>query len=169
MLPSITFLLYFEMMRFTQGNLLDANVEAVVNAVNTVGVMGKGIALMFKERFPKNYREYVAASKVGEIRIGEMFVSATEESTGPRWVINFPTKKHWRHPARIEWVREGLVALNKVIRDKQIKSIAIPALGCGNGGLNWSDVRPVIQQYLSDLTEVEIIVYEPPQQYRKVL
>ena len=155
-------------MHFTQGNLLDAKVEAVVNTVNTVGVMGKGIALMFKERFPKNYREYVAASKVGAIQIGKMFVSATDELSGPKWVINFPTKKHWRNPSKIEWVREGLVALNKVIRDKHIKSIAIPPLGCGNGGLNWSDVRPLIQEYLADLTDVEIIVYEPIQQYQNV-
>ena len=149
------------MMRFTQGDLLDADVEAVVNAVNTVGVMGKGIALLFKERFPKNYREYVAASKAGEIQIGRMFVSATDENSGPKWVINFPTKRHWRHPTKIEWVREGLVALNKVLRDKHIKSIAIPALGCGNGGLNWTDVRPLIQEYLGDLTDIEIIIYEP--------
>ena len=80
-------------------------------------------------------------------------------------VINFPTKKHWRNPAKIEWVREGLLELNKVIRDKNIKSIAIPALGCGNGGLNWSDVRPLIQEYLGDLTDVEIIVYEPTFSY----
>lgn len=152
-------------MHFLKGNLLDANVEAVVNAVNTVGVMGKGIALMFKERFPKNYREYVAASKIGAIQIGKMFVSATDELAGPKWVINFPTKKHWRNPTKIEWVREGLLELNKVIRDKNIKSIAIPALGCGNGGLNWSDVRPLIQEYLGDLTDVEILVYEPTVSY----
>ena len=156
------------MMHFTKGNLLDAKVEAVVNTVNTVGVMGKGIALMFKERFPKNYREYVVASKMGAIQIGKMFVSATDELEGPKWVINFPTKKHWRHPTKIEWVREGLAALNKVIRDKHISSIAIPPLGCGNGGLNWSDVRPLIQEYLAELTDVEIIVYEPPQQYQNV-
>src|SRR6185369_7402132 len=155
------------MMRFTKGNLLDANVEAVVNTVNTVGVMGKGIALMFKERFPKNYQEYVAASKKGEVQIGKMFVSATDELSGPKWVINFPTKKHWRHPTKIEWVREGLVALKNVIREKQITSIAIPPLGCGNGGLNWSDVRPLIQEYLADLTDVEIVVYEPTQEPKR--
>lgn len=151
------------MMHFTQGNLLEANVDALVNAVNTVGVMGKGIALMFKERFPKNYREYVAASQAGEIQIGRMFVSATDEPSNPKWIVNFPTKKHWRHPTKIEWVREGLVALHQVIRDKHIKSIAIPALGCGNGGLNWADVRPLIEEYLSDLADTEIIVYEPTQ------
>jgi O-acetyl-ADP-ribose deacetylase (regulator of RNase III) len=152
------------MMHFTKGNLLEANVEALVNTVNTVGVMGKGIALMFKERFPKNYREYVAASKIGAIQIRKMFISATNELSGPKWVINFPTKKHWRYPTKIEWVREGLVALSEVIQEKQISSIAVPPLGCGNGGLNWSDVRPLVEEYLGDLTDVEIIVYEPPQE-----
>jgi O-acetyl-ADP-ribose deacetylase (regulator of RNase III) len=156
------------MIRFAKGNLLEANVEAVVNAVNTVGVMGKGIALMFKERFPNNYQEYLAASKSGAVQVGKMFVSATDELTGPKWVINFPTKKHWRHPTKIEWARAGLVALKDIIREKQISSIAIPPLGCGNGGLNWSDVRPLIEQYLSDLKDVEIIVYEPTQQYQNV-
>lgn len=156
------------MMRFTKGNLLEANVEAVVNTVNTVGVMGKGIALMFKERFPKNYREYVAASKIGAIQIGKMFISATDELSGPKWVINFPTKKHWRYPTKIEWVRAGLVALRDVIQEKQISSIAVPPLGCGNGGLNWSDVRPLIEEYLGNLTDVEVIVYEPTQEYQNV-
>jgi O-acetyl-ADP-ribose deacetylase (regulator of RNase III) len=156
------------MMHFTKGNLLDAPVEAVVNTVNTVGVMGKGIALMFKERFPKNYHEYVDASKTGAIQIGKMFVSATDELNGPKWVINFPTKKHWRHPTKIEWVREGLVALKDVIREKRITSIAIPPLGCGNGGLNWSDVRPLIEESLADLKDVEIIVYEPTKEYQNV-
>jgi O-acetyl-ADP-ribose deacetylase (regulator of RNase III) len=153
------------MMHFTTGNLLDAKVEAVVNTVNTVGVMGKGIALMFKERFPKNYQEYLVASKSGAVQIGKMFVSATDELSGPKWVINFPTKKHWRNPSKIEWVREGLEALKEVIREKRITSIAIPPLGCGNGGLNWSNVRPLIQEYLNDLTDVEIIIYEPTEEY----
>jgi O-acetyl-ADP-ribose deacetylase (regulator of RNase III) len=94
-----------------------------------------------------------------------MFVSATDELSGPKWVINFPTKKHWRNPSKIEWVREGLEALKEVIREKRITSIAIPPLGCGNGGLNWSNVRPLIQEYLNDLTDVEIIIYEPTEEY----
>ena len=106
------------MIHFTKGNLLEANVEALVNTVNSVGVMGKGIALMFKERFPKNYREYVAASKIDAIQVGKMFISATDELYGPKWVINFPTKKHWRYPTKIEWVRAGLMALRDVIREK---------------------------------------------------
>lgn len=156
------------MMRFTQGNLLDADVEAVVNTVNTVGVMGKGIALMFKERFPANYQAYAAACKTGDVEIGTMFVSPSNELSGPRWIINFPTKKHWRQPTRLEWVRDGLDALKDVIQEKHIRSIAIPPLGCGNGGLNWAEVRPLIESALGDLKEVDILVYEPTAQYQNV-
>ncbi|HVZ40693.1 MAG TPA: macro domain-containing protein [Candidatus Kapabacteria bacterium] len=156
------------MMRFTQGNLLDANVDAVVNTVNTVGVMGKGIALMFKERFPDNYRAYVAACKAGNVQVGQMFVSAVGELAGPCWVINFPTKQHWRQPTKLEWIREGLMALKDVIREKQIHSIAIPPLGCGNGGLDWAVVRPMIEAMLGDVEDVEVIVYEPTAQYQNV-
>ena len=123
------------MIKFTSGNLLEANVDAVVNTVNTVGVMGKGIALMFKERFPENFREYAAACKNGTVRVGEMFVTANNEFEGPRWIINFPTKEQWFRPTKLEWVQTGLVSLKEVIREKQIKSIALPPLGCGNGGL----------------------------------
>jgi O-acetyl-ADP-ribose deacetylase (regulator of RNase III) len=155
-------------MRLTQGNLLDADVEAVVNTVNTVGVMGKGIALMFKERFPENYAAYTRACEVGEVRVGEMFVTRSVELQGPRWIINFPTKKHWRQPTKLEWVRDGLVALKTVIRENQIRSIAIPPLGCGNGGLEWHDVRPLIGSALADLEDVEIVVYEPTATYQNV-
>ena len=156
------------MMRFTQGNLLEAPVEAVVNTVNTVGVMGKGIALMFKERFAENYKAYAAACKAGEVRVGSMFVTAGVELDGPRWIINFPTKKDWKHPTRLEWVQSGLKALREVIIEKQIGSIAIPPLGCGNGGLDWSVVRPMIEAALSDLPGVEVLVYEPTAKYQNV-
>lgn len=156
------------MMRFTQGNLLEARVDAVVNTVNTVGVMGKGIALMFKERFPENYKAYAAACKAGQVRVGEMFTTSVAELDAPRWVINFPTKKHWLQPTKLEWVRSGLVALKDVIREKHIKSIAIPPLGCGNGGLNWTVVRALIESSLDELKDVEIFVYEPTLKYQNV-
>jgi O-acetyl-ADP-ribose deacetylase (regulator of RNase III) len=148
-------------MKFTQGNLLDARVDAVVNTVNTVGVMGKGIALMFKEMFPENFDAYAAACESGEVQIGKMFVTAGVELDGPRWIINFPTKKHWRQPTKLDWVRDGLMALKEVIREKGIKSIALPPLGCGNGGLDWAVVRPLLERTLGDLPGVEVIVYEP--------
>ena len=105
------------MMTFTQGNLLEADVEAVVNTVNTVGVMGKGIALMFKERFPENFKVYAAACKAKDLDVGHMFVQPTNELSGPRWVINFPTKKHWRSPTQLEWIVSGLKALRRAITE----------------------------------------------------
>lgn len=133
-----------------------------MNTVNTVGVMGKGIALLFKQRFPENFRAYSEACSKGEVRVGRMFVTPGPELEGPRWIINFPTKKHWRQPTRIEWVRDGLATLVDFIREKGVRSIAIPALGCGNGGLRWSDVRPLIEEAFSDLPEVDVVVFEPP-------
>jgi len=156
------------MIRFTQGNLLEAPVEAVVNTVNTVGVMGKGIALMFKERFPENCAAYEAACKAGALEVGRMFVTPSVELDGPRWIINFPTKKHWRHPTKLEWIHSGLDALKQEIRDKGIRSIAIPPLGCGNGGLEWKVVRPLIESAFRDLAGVEVVVYEPTTKYQNV-
>lgn len=156
------------MIRFTQGNLLEASVEAVVNTVNTVGVMGKGIALMFKERFPENTKAYETACKAEEVRVGSMFVTPGVELGGPRWIINFPTKQHWRNPTKLEWVETGLSALKEEITRRGIRSIALPPLGCGNGGLDWSDVRPMIEDALGDLEGVEVVVYEPTAKYQNV-
>src|SRR2546421_1964838 len=142
-------------MRFTRGNLLEAHVEALVNTVNTVGVMGKGIALMFKEAFPENYRAYEEACKRKEVKIGHMFVTGNVTLRGPRWLINFPTKRHWRQPSKLEWITEGLKDLRRVIEEKNIRSIALPPLGCGNGGLDWSDVRAQIERSLASLESVE--------------
>src|ERR1051325_5653605 len=114
------------MINYTQGNLLEARAEALVNTVNNVGVMGKGIALMFKERFPHNFAVYAAACKAHEVKVGRMFVTETGELSGPRWIVNFPTKDHWRGASRIEWVDAGLVDLKRVLAQYKIKSIAIP-------------------------------------------
>jgi O-acetyl-ADP-ribose deacetylase (regulator of RNase III) len=157
------------MVRFTQGNLLDANVDAVVNTVNTVGVMGRGIALMFKEAFPDNFKAYEAACKQGAVRVGRMFVTERRQLIGPRWIINFPTKKHWRQPSKIEWIEEGLVDLKRVIAEKHIRSIALPPLGSGNGGLDWPVVRARIESALSSLSDVDVIVYEPTTTYQNVV
>lgn len=155
------------MITFTQGNLLEARVEALVNTVNTVGVMGKGIALMFKERFAENFRRYAAACKAKEVRTGRMFVTEVNELGSPRWIINFPTKQHWRGDSRMEWITEGLQDLRRVLIEKQIKSVAIPPLGAGNGGLDWAEVRPQIEGALADL-DIEILVFEPTQKYQNV-
>jgi len=155
------------MITFTQGNLLEARAEALVNTVNTVGVMGKGIALMFKDRFAENFRLYTAACKAKQVRIGKMFVTPVHELDGPRWIVNFPTKQHWRGPSRIEWIAEGLQDLRHFLIEKQIKSIAVPPLGAGNGGLEWTEVRELIKTVLNDL-ETEVLVFEPTQQYQNV-
>lgn len=156
------------MIKFLQGNLFDAPVEALVNTINTVGVMGKGIALMFKEAFPDNFRAYSEAVKRKEIRIGKVFATENRAFDRPKWLINFPTKKHWRQPSRVEWIVEGLKDLRRVVEEKQIHSIALPPLGCGNGGLDWSDVRPEIERAFEDLSEVDVWAFEPTPKYQNV-
>ena len=155
-------------MNFLQGNLLDSSAEAIVNTVNTVGVMGKGIALMFKEAFPQNTRAYEEACKRKELITGRMFVTENLALHGPRWVINFPTKRHWRQPSKLEWIVEGLQDLRRVIVEKKIRSVAVPPLGCGNGGLDWADVRPAIEQALGNLPDVDVQVFEPTDRYQNV-
>jgi O-acetyl-ADP-ribose deacetylase (regulator of RNase III) len=158
----------FLMISFTQGNLLAADAEALVNTVNTVGVMGKGIALMFKEAFPANLKAYEAACKAGDVAVGRMFVTERRELLGPKWIIHFPTKQHWRNPSKLEWIDEGLDDLKRVIAELGIRSIALPPLGSGNGGLEWPTVRALIAQKLGDLPEVDVIVYEPTATYQNV-
>lgn len=154
------------MIRYTQGNLLDASAEALVNTVNEVGVMGKGIALMFREAFPENTRAYELACKAGQVRVGHMLVTENPDLVGPRWIINFPTKKHWRNPSQFAWVQDGLQDLARVIREHGIRSIAVPPLGCGNGRLEWPQVRQEIERVLGNLPEVEVLVFEPTAKYQ---
>lgn len=156
------------MINFLQGNLLEAPVEAVVNTVNTVGVMGKGIALMFKDAFPDNFRAYEKACQRKEVRVGHMFVTERVGFEGPNWIINFPTKQHWRQPSKMEWIAEGLHDLSRVVQERNIRSIALPPLGCGNGGLEWSEVRPEIERALASLKDVEVLVFEPTAKYQNV-
>ncbi len=155
------------MIKFTQGNLLEAHAEALVNTVNTVGVMGKGIALMFKERFKENYKQYADACKAGEVKTGKMFVTNVEELDGPKWIVNFPTKRHWRSPSKIEWIVDGLKDLRQFLIEHQVKSVAVPPLGAGNGGLDWADVRKHIEAALGDIG-ADIVVFEPTGRYQNV-
>ncbi|WP_230205119.1 type II toxin-antitoxin system antitoxin DNA ADP-ribosyl glycohydrolase DarG [Parafrankia elaeagni] len=144
-----------------EGNLLAADVDALVNTVNTVGVMGKGIALQFKRAFPENYDSYSAACSHGEVQLGRMFVSKLDSLSSPYYIINFPTKSHWKSKSRITSITEGLTDLVRVIRELNISSIAVPPLGCGNGGLAWSEVRPIIVDSLSTLSDVDVRLYRP--------
>ena len=149
------------MIEFTRGDLLTADVEALVNTVNCVGIMGRGVALQFKNRFPANFKAYEVACRNEEVQPGRMFVYETGTLTNPKFIINFPTKRHWRGKSRIEDIESGLHALNDEIRNRRIKSIAIPPLGSGLGGLDWSVVRPRIQVALGDLEGIRVVVYEP--------
>lgn len=148
------------MIEYKSGNLLDSEAEALVNTVNTVGVMGKGIALQFKQAFPDNFKAYEAACRHDEIRLGKMFVYHTGKLHSPRLIINFPTKRHWKGKSKIQDVADGLSDLVQVIRSENIRSIAIPPLGCGNGGLNWSEVKLLIERAIKGL-DVQAFVYVP--------
>ena len=149
------------MIKFVTGNLLDAKVDALVNTVNTVGVMGKGLALQFKKAFPANCKAYEAAAKAGAIEIGKMFVFELGGLVLPSYVINFPTKRHWRNGSRLDYIESGLRDLVNVIRARNIRSIAVPPLGAGLGGLAWRDVRPLIERALAELPNVDVLVFEP--------
>ncbi len=148
-------------MDFTKGDILRADTDAIVNTVNCVGFMGRGIAAQFKRTFPENFKAYEAACKRKEVVPGRMFVFATGQLTNPRFIVNFPTKRHWRGKSRIEDIEAGLVALVREVRERGIRSIAIPPLGCGLGGLEWQDVRPRIERALGGLPDVRTVVYEP--------
>jgi O-acetyl-ADP-ribose deacetylase (regulator of RNase III) len=143
------------------GNLLQANAEALVNTVNTVGVMGKGIALQFKRAFPEMFRAYAKAVKAGDVQLGLMHVWPTGQLDGPRYIINFPTKGHWRAASRLADIDSGLVDLIRVVRDLKVRSVAVPPLGCGNGGLRWEDVEPRIRHAFDALPDVAVAVYPP--------
>ncbi len=149
------------MIEHGSGNLLEADVEALVNSVNTVGVMGKGVALQFKQAFPDNFAEYERACRKDEVVPGKMFVHATNQLTNPKYIINFPTKRHWRGKSKIQDIEAGLLDLSRVIKELAIKSMALPPLGCGNGGLSWANVLPLIENALRPLDKVRIIVYAP--------
>ena len=150
------------MIKLTQGDLLkQGDVDAIVNTVNCVGVMGKGIALQFKNKWPANFTAYAAACKAGQVRPGRMFVFDSGGLVKPNFIINFPTKDHWRGSSKIEFIRDGLVDLVAQVKRLGIRSIAVPPLGCGNGGLDWADVRPMIEAAFEALPDVEVRLFEP--------
>ena len=150
-----------KMIQRKQGDLLKSGAEALVNAVNTAGVMGKGIALQFKRAFPGNYSAYRAACRQGEVQLGKMFVFHLSASTNPRIIINFPTKKHWQGKSHIEDIDSGLLSLIDVVKAERIGSIAIPALGCGHGGLDWNQVRLRIEGAFAKVPHVIVHLFCP--------
>lgn len=156
------------MVQLITGNLLDSTAEALVNTVNTVGVMGKGIALQFKNRFPNNYKVYKKACDDGSFDVGQVLVIHDGDLLHNKTIINFPTKKHWRSPSKYEYISTGLVALKEALKKHQIKSVAIPPLGCGNGGLDWDKVKNLIMESLNDV-DAEVYLYTPNAKIKEVL
>ena len=148
------------MIKFKQGNIFEQQTEAIVNPVNCVGVMGKGLALQFKKAFPANFREYKKMCDAGEFKVGQMLITKTDR-TFPEYIINFPTKKHWRNKSQLEDIKLGLITLVQEIQRLDIKSIAIPPLGCGYGGLDWTIVKPLIIDAFNGIETVNVIVLEP--------
>lgn len=157
------------MIRYLQGNLLDAPVDALVNTVNTVGVMGKGIALQFKEAYPENFRFYQQACKNGTLVPGGILAFKERTLNGERLIVNFATKKEWYRKSSYEWIESGLKTLAWLIPEWGIRSIALPPLGCGNGGLDWNKVRAMIGEHLLTVKGVDILVYEPNEAVKNLL
>lgn len=149
------------MIEYRDGDLLADRSEALVNAVNCVGVMGAGVALAFRRRFPENFRAYAAACRRNEVAPGRMFVFETGAESPPRYLVNFPTKRHWRDASRMEDIVAGLQSLREEVRARAIGSVALPALGCGLGGLPWPEVRAVIAEGLRGLEGARVTVYRP--------
>lgn len=152
------------MIKFVQGDLMDSSAHALVNTVNLEGFMGKGIAFQFKQQYPKNFEEYNSACKSGDIQIGKTLVFNENEKI----IINFPTKDKWRSKSKIEYVKLGLIDLVQKIKQMNIRSIAIPPLGTGNGGLNWNEVRNMMIYYLNELENCQIFIYEPSSSPNKI-
>jgi O-acetyl-ADP-ribose deacetylase (regulator of RNase III) len=149
------------MIELTQGDILKADVEALVNTVNCVGVMGRGIALQFRKAFPENFKAYEAACKAQRVQPGKMFIYDLNHLYNPRFIVNFPTKRHWKSKSRIEDIQSGLVDLINFAKQQQLRSIAVPPLGCGLGGLDWAQVRPLIIEAFQSLPEVNVLLFEP--------
>ena len=149
------------MIEYKVGDMFTEDVEALVNSVNCVGVMGRGIALQFKNLFPENFKAYAEACKREEVQPGRMFVYDSGKMTNPRYIINFPTKRHWRGKSRMEDIESGLRALAQVVAERNIRSIALPPLGSGLGGLDWPMVRSRVEDALQNVEDLRVVVYEP--------
>lgn len=149
------------MIRFKTGDMFAEEAEALVNTVNCVGVMGRGVALQFKRAYPSNFKAYAARCKRGEMKPGRVFVFETGSGVPPQYIINFPSKRHWRGKSRIEDIESGLQSLVQEIRERDIRSVAIPPLGTGLGGLDWSLVRSRIIEAFNKLDSVDVTVFEP--------
>ncbi len=149
------------MINFKTGNILSDNSQAIVNTVNCVGVMGKGLALQFKKAFPGNFKEYKSACDKKLVTPGKMFITRYDDILESKFIINFPTKQHWKGASKIEYVEDGLEDLIKNIKKLKVKSVAIPPLGAGLGGLDWEIVKNKIVEAFSSIEDVDVVIYEP--------
>ena len=149
------------MLELTRGDILKANTEALVNTVNCVGVMGRGIALQFRKAFPENFKAYKTACDKKQLHPGKMFIYDLNRFENPRYIVNFPTKRHWKGKSKIEDIESGLKALVQEVSSRNIRSIAIPPLGCGLGGLDWTKVMHLIERAFHKLPRVHVLLYEP--------
>lgn len=149
------------MIYIIKGNLLNSKADALINAVNTQGIMGKGIALQFKKKYPDMYKIYLESCRCKDLKIGKMQVIPLNGLEPPFYIINFPTKEEWKNPSKMEYIENGLIDLIDVVISLNIRSMAIPALGCGNGGLEWSEVKIRIDKAFSLLPNVQFLLYEP--------
>lgn len=149
------------MIIYKRGNLLADSAEALVNAVNTVGVMGAGIARQFKKEFPTMFTEYEQACQRGEVTLGKMHVVVVDVAGKQKYIVNFPTLAHWYDQSELRDIEAGLQDLVRVVEEKKIESIAIPPLGCGVGGLDWGDVRQLIEDAFQGVENVQVHLYEP--------
>ncbi len=156
------------MLEFSEENILDTNVEALVNTVNCVGIMGKGLALQFKQVFPDNFKAYKKACHLGKVRPGRIFVFEMGLFGNPKYILNFPTKNHWKENSYLEDIRLGLRDLIKIVKELNIKSIAIPPLGCGNGKLHWPDVLKLITKAFEGFDDVVVKIIEPNEYKSKI-
>ena len=142
------------MLTYIEGDLFSSPAQVLVNTVNTVGVMGKGIALEFKKRYPEMFETYKRQCDKHNLTIGRLMLWYAPD----HWILQFPTKEHWRNPSKLEYIEKGLMAFVRKYADYNITSIAFPKLGCGNGELNWTDVKAVMEKYLKDLP-IDVYIY----------
>ncbi|MFH1919319.1 MAG: macro domain-containing protein, partial [Planctomycetota bacterium] len=149
------------MIELQRGDILKADADVLVNTVNCVGVMGRGIALQFRKAFPEMFKAYKAVCDRGELTPGTVLVHDLNRYERPHYIINFPTKQHWRGKSRIEDIKAGLQVLVEEVQKRDFRSIAVPPLGCGLGGLDWDEVRPLIQQAFAELPDVQVLLYGP--------
>lgn len=153
------------MVEYVKGNMFECNADCLINTVNCEGYMGKGVAYQFKMKFPENNKAYVKACKSGELTVGKIHYYVEEGIT----IINFPTKNKWRENSKIEYIEKGMNALVEVLPELGVKKIAIPPLGCGNGGLIWAEVKNIIDNKIASVSDkYDFVIFEPSTSYKAI-